>query len=150
MDFRGDLKRVWKQGEIPVILRRDGEGELLRLRIPLAFSPAYAWLKQIGRNHPKWSASPGYYWEIPKAWFDRFVNAALGTFGKVYIIQPYNQQEVCAYKCRHAKGHGCECSCMGANHGSEQDEGWFDVTEAFAVRSGDRELACRLVESRRR
>lgn len=87
---------------------------------------------------------PTYHWEVPKSWFDNFVNAALKTFGQVYIIQPYGGQEVCSHSCLLAVEHDCECSCMGANHGGGNDEGWFDVTEAFAVRFNDRELAGRL------
>ncbi|WDQ98435.1 hypothetical protein PSC71_14585 [Devosia sp. J2-20] len=149
MDFGGSLGEVWRQGKIPVVLRRTGPGERLRLRIPLALSPGYSWLEKLGRHHPMWSGAPTYYWEVPKSWFDDFVDAALRSFGKVYIIQPYREHEVCAYNCRHAKGHECQCSCMGANHGSEHDEGWFDVTEAFAVKAGERQLACRLLQAKR-
>lgn len=88
MDFGGSLGEVWRQGKIPVVLRRTGPGERLRLRIPLDISPGYSWLEKLGRHHPMWSGAPTYYWEVPKSWFDDFVDAALRSFGKVYIIQP--------------------------------------------------------------
>lgn len=148
MDPEGNLGQVWRQEKIPVILRRMGKGERLRARVPLDLSPAYTWLEKLGRHRPLWSGRDGYYWELPKAWFDDFVNASLDRFGQVYIIQPYREQEMCSASCRHAVGHECECSCMGANHGSGNDEGWFDVTDAFSTKWGEQELACRLLTAR--
>lgn len=148
MEPDGTLGEVWRQGNIPVVLRRTGKGERLRVRLPLDLSPAYSWLEKLGRNKPVWSGRNGYFWELPKSWFDGFVNASLDRFGQVYIIQPYREQEVCSPSCRQAVGHECECSCMGANHGSGNDEGWFDVTDAFSTRWGNRELACRLLTSK--
>ncbi|WP_354134437.1 hypothetical protein [Bradyrhizobium sp. S3.9.1] len=67
---------------------------------------------------------------------------------KVYIIQPYREQEICARACQEAQGHECQCSCMGANHGVGNDGSWFEVSDTFSTRWGERELACRLLTAR--
>ncbi len=139
------LRFVWKQDAVPVILRRDGKGQKLRARLPFA-PDNREWLRNGRRSRPKWVSGDGQeYWELPKAWFNDFVNRALDKYGAVYIIQPFREQEVCARACMEATGHECQCSCMGANHGSGVSEGWFEVSETFATRWGDRELACRLL-----
>ena len=44
------------------------------------------------------------------------------------------------------KGDECQCSCMGENHGSQSPAGrWRVVSDTFATRWNDEELACRLV-----
>lgn len=137
------LTRVWNQSETPVILRRTGKDERLRARLP--FAPENnAWLRNGRRRSPDWIAS-GKYWELPKSWFNDFVERTLARFGKLYVIQPYREQEKCSPACLNAAGHECECSCMGANHGAGNDGSWFEVSETFATRWGDRQLACRLM-----
>lgn len=141
------LLAAWKQREIPIILRRDGEGQKLRLRLPGRLERDFddgRWLKNGRRIYPRWKRQ-GAYWEIPKAWFNDFVNRALERFGSVYIIQPYRETEKCARACREAQGHECECSCMGAGHGAGMDDSWFEVSEAFAIRTSRPMLACRLL-----
>jgi hypothetical protein len=88
------------------------------------------------------------YWEFPKSWFNDFVNRALERFEKVYIIQPFREQEKCAPACMKAKGHECECQCMGANHGAGDKGRWFVVSESFATSWGSSQLACRLLKKR--
>jgi hypothetical protein len=90
----------------------------------------------------------GCHWELPKSWFNDFVDRALKRYGKVYIIQPYREQEICARACQEALGHECQCSCMGANHGIGNDGSWFEVSDTFSTRWGERELACRLLTAR--
>ena len=141
-----DPKFVWNQKDIPVALRRTGKGERLRVRLPYAETNRQ-WLRNGRRASPEWIAS-GKYWELPKAWFNDFVDRALAKYGSVYIIQPYREQEVCAPACQNAVGHECQCSCMGLNHGAGNDGSWFEVSEAFAVRWGPRELACRLLTAK--
>jgi hypothetical protein len=137
------LKAVWNQKETPVILRRGGKGERLRVRLP--FQPLNKqWLQNGRRNEPVWDRNEKY-WETPKAWFNDLVNRALEQFGRVYIIQPFREQEICAPACMNATGHECECSCMGANHGAGSDGSWFEVSETFATRWSERHLACRLL-----
>ncbi len=141
------LAYVWNQQKIPVVLRRAGQGEKLRVRLPFA-SDNRQWLQDDRRIRPKWIGGSDAYWELPKAWFNDFVDRALRRYGKVYIIQPYREQEVCARACQEAQGHECQCSCMGANHGVGNDGSWFEVSDTFATRWGERALACRLLVAR--
>ena len=142
----GKLRRIWNQEKIPVVLRRNGKGEKLRVRLPYSNNNR-GWLQNARRTSPEWLSELGC-WELPKAWFNDFVDRALERYGKLYVIQPYREQEKCSPKCLEAVGHICECSCMGANHGAGNDGSWFEVNETFASRWGDRELACRLMEKR--
>lgn len=68
------IQAIWNQDEIPVILRRTGKGELLRVRLPFS-GDNRRWLQNARRTTPAWIASRKF-WEIPKAWFDDFVNRA--------------------------------------------------------------------------
>ncbi len=137
------LREIWKQDRIPVIYRQ-GKGKPLLVRLP--YSPNNRdWLKSERRNKPVWDAK-FKCWETPKAWFNSLVTQALKRYKKLYIIQPYRKQEKCAPACMNAIGHECQCSCMGANHGSQSlSNSWFVVSDAFATRWGEKELACRLM-----
>lgn len=141
-----ELTRIWNQQAIPVILRRTGKGQLLRARLPYADNNR-AWLQDGRCLYPAW-ISGKRYWEIPKAWLNDFVERALKTFGQVYVIQPYREQEKCSPACLNAAGHECQCSCMGRNHGAGNDGSWFEISETFATRWGDQILACRLMKAR--
>jgi hypothetical protein len=99
------------------------------------------------RTNPEWKGIDKY-WETPKAWFNELVERILRKYQKLYIIQPYRRQETCAPACMNALGHECECSCMGANHGAGVDDGWFSVSDSFAVRWGETEMACQLMKNR--
>ena len=148
IEFSEDrMKKAWNQKVIPIILRRDGRGEKLRIRLP-ADDCYENWLRDVRKNgrKPVWFGQlKKNYWEVPKSWFNDFVNCALEKFGMLYVIQPYNEQEKCAPACMNAKGHECQCSCMGANHGAGNDGSWFEVTDTFAARWEGRQLACRLM-----
>lgn len=137
------LKRIWDQERIPVILRRTGKGEKLRVRLPFATSNR-KWLQGIGASEPERNARDGF-WELPKAWFNDFVEQALVKYGRLYVIQPVRDQEKCSPKCLNATGHECSCSCLGAYHGVGNGGSWFEVSETFATRYGPRRLACRLM-----
>lgn len=137
------LDRVWNQKHIPVVFRRGGRGERLRIRLPYS-ADNRAWLQGERRTSAEWNAAERC-WEVPKAWFNDFVREALARYGRLYIVQPYREQEVCAPACWNAVGHECNCSCMGANHGAGDSGGWFEVSETFATRWGERHLACRLM-----
>lgn len=137
------LGGIWAQKEIPVVLRRTGKGELLRVRLPFAEGNR-EWLRKGRHRQANWVAD-GAYWEIPKAWFTDFVDRALARFGKLYVVQPYRVQEKCSPACQNAIKHECQCSCMGANHGQGSDGTWFEVSDTFATRWSERELACRLM-----
>jgi hypothetical protein len=110
------LKYVWAQEQIPVVLRRTGKGQRLRVRLPYAETNRQ-WFQNGRRTSPDWIARKKY-WELPKAWFNDFVDRALAKYDKVYIIQPYREQEKCAPACQNAIGHECQCSCMGQHHGA--------------------------------
>lgn len=138
-----ELKRVWGQEDVPVILRRDGERERLRLRLPCA-DENKRWLERGQKSEATWNEKLSC-WEIPKSWFNEFVEKALNRYMELYVIQPYREQEICSPSCQNAVGHECECSCMGAHHGSGSDGSWFEVNEAFANRWRARKLACRLM-----
>lgn len=83
------MKHAWKQDTIPVVLRRTGKGERLRVRLPFASGNA-DWLRDGKRTRPEWHHELRC-WEIPKAWFNDFVNRALRRFGSLYVIQPYRE-----------------------------------------------------------
>src|SRR3546814_965669 len=87
------LKDVWDQGLIPVVLRRTGKAQRLRVRLPYAETDRH-WLQNGRRTSPVWIADKKY-WELPKAWFNDFVERSLVRYGRVYIIQPYREQEKC-------------------------------------------------------
>ena len=136
-DIEVKLKKIWNQSDIPVILRRGGKGQRLRLRLPFSRSNRL-WLQNGKSKSPEWMAN-GSYWEVPKVWFNDLVNRSLEHYGKLYVIQPYREQEKCAPACWNAQGHECQCSCMGANHGSGNEGSWFVVSDTFATRWGNRE-----------
>ncbi len=141
-----NLVAVWQQSRIPVAWRSGEKGKPLLVKLPYRIDNR-AWLASIGRNRPVWMAE-GKNWEVPKSWFNAVVDKSLERFGKIYVIQPYREQEKCAPACMNARGHICQCSCMGANHGTGNDGSWFEISETFATRWGGRELACRLMTRR--
>jgi hypothetical protein len=140
------LRYVWGQKRTPVVLRRTGKGERLRVRLPYAETKRH-WFQNERRTSPVWIAS-GKYWELPKAWFNDFVDRSLAKYGKVWIIQPYREQEICAPACQNAIGHECQCSCMGLYHGAGNDGSWFEISDTFATRWGTQQLACRLLTAK--
>lgn len=141
-----EIRKVWAQTLVPVIIRRNKAGQQHRLRMPFR-EDNRQWLRNDRRSHPVW-ISNGKYWEIPKAWFNDFVERALRRYRQTYIIQPFREQEKCAGKCLNAKGHECQCSCMGQNHGIGNDGSWFEVHDAFATRWNAEEWACRLLSAK--
>ena len=136
-------REVWNNKQIPVFLRRGKES--IRIRLP--YDPQNRlWLrKNPAQQMPVWN-DEHRYWELPKSRFNELVELALNRYGRVYIIQPYREMEKCSPSCMSAKGFECQCSCMGANHGSHNHAEWFEVNEAFAFKFGERHLACRLLE----
>ncbi len=137
------LKEIWAQKKIPVVARPEQKGEKLRVRLPFS-EDNRQWLNSLGKSRVTRNSAKEY-WELPKRWFNDFVNGALRRYGKLYVIQPYREQEKCAPACQNAIGHECQCSCMGANHGARNDGSWFEVSETFATRWREKEIACRLM-----
>ena len=137
------LLQIWNQKLIPVLYRRE-KGMPLLLRLPYA-EDNRAWLKNEHKNQPEWLKDKKC-WQVPKAWFERIIRRALVRFGRIYVIQPFNAQEKCAPACWNATGAECECSCIGANHGSSNPVGkWHIVSEALAVNWGPKQYSCRLL-----
>ena len=138
------LRKIWTQTSVPVVFRQE-KGNPLLVRLPYA-TDNHTWLKDTNRHKPKWD-SQYRRWELPVAWFDDIVSRALKRHGKVYVIQLYRAQQKCAPACWNAKGHHCECSCMGVSHGSGHPGGrWHEVSETFACHWGPKEYACRLLQ----
>lgn len=135
---------VWKQKTVPVIYRPGGNRPLM---IKFPYAPDNGdWLQHDHRQKPQWNKQ-FKCWETPKSWFEDVAVRLLHRFGRVYIIQPFRVQEKCAPACWNARGLECECSCMGAHHGSGNPPGrWHVVSETFAVQWQGREYACRLIE----
>ncbi|OLP45872.1 hypothetical protein [Rhizobium oryziradicis] len=140
------LREVWLQKKIPVVIRHEEKGYKLRVRLHYAENNRQ-WLNTVGRSSVTWIHSKSY-WELPKNWFNDFVNRALERYGKLYVIQPCREQEKCAPACMNAEGHECQCSCMEANHGNRNSGSWSEVSETFATRWGEKEIACRLMVSK--
>ncbi|MER8584799.1 hypothetical protein NKH19_06035 [Mesorhizobium sp. M1338] len=118
----------------------------MHVRLPFA-EDNRQWLNTVGKSSVTWIGGKAY-WELPRNWFNSFVNRALDRYGKLYVIQPYREQEKCARKCMEATGHDCNCSCMGRNHGAGANGGWFEVSDTFATRWHEKEIACRLMVSK--
>lgn len=139
------LKAVWHQKLIPVAFRQPGRKPVL-LRLPFDKSNR-EWLKEGHRNQPNWNQQ-WKCWELPKAWFEDVVKRSLVRYGKIYVIHPFQVQQKCAPACWDAVGLDCECSCMGANHGSGNPPGkWYVVSETCAVHWSERQYSCRLLTS---
>lgn len=141
------LRTVWRQTEIPVVWREDREKMPLLFRWQPYSVEMQRWLKVQLKREPGWEPD-GSYWKLPKNAFNELVNRSLKRFGRLYVIQPFREQEKCSPSCKNAVGHICECSCMGAYHGVENDGSWFEVSERFATRWKERELACRLMAAK--
>lgn len=137
------LREIWQQKAIPVIYRQNRPNPVL-LRIPYS-SNNLDWIRGNNRNYPRWN--PQYKcWEIPTSWFDEMVERVLRHYGKLYVIQLHRENQKCAHACWNAKGFHCECSCMGANHGSGHPGGvWHEISDTFAFQWGDKKYACRLL-----
>jgi hypothetical protein len=137
------LRQVWQQTTVPVLFRK-GKGYPLMVKLPFA-EDNRSWLRAARTRRPEWNGT-FKCWETPKAWFSDLVEAILSKYGKLYIIQPYRPQEICAPACWNAVGHECQCSCMGENHGMSAPSGkWLVISDTFATSWGERALACRLM-----
>jgi hypothetical protein len=136
-----DAAQIWRNNLIPVIYKPTGAGSLL-VRVPYA-DDNRDWLLGEGRQI-RWL---GQFraWEIPRSRFEDMVARMLWRYAKTYVIQAFRHLEKCAPACWNAMGYDCECSCLGANHGSGQALTHV-VSETFAFDWGERRLACRLLE----
>jgi len=134
---------VWRQNTVPVIIR-DGRVAPLVIRLPYR-ADNQEWLRDDRRLKPKWLRTHKV-WSIPKAWFEDTVKRAIDRFDAIWVIQPYRAIEKCAPACWNAAGVHCECSCMGAYHGSQNPFGrWYVISDTFAFQMGPREYSCKLL-----
>lgn len=139
------LRRILNQDQVPVLIRTARTG--LRVRLPFRKTNR-AWLKGDRRTNPRWNRDR-QFWMVPKAWFNAMVQQCLATFGMVYVVQPYREQEKCAPACWNALGDECQCSCMGEHHGSQSPAGrWKVVSDTFATQWMEKAVACRLIRRR--
>ena len=143
---RQRIEHIWLRTSkfVPVLYRR-GKGFRLLIRMPYA-NDNRSWLRNGQKYKPEWIPKLSR-WVVPKAWFNTLVKRMLERYGKVYVIQPYREQEKCAPACWNAEGQECECSCMGEYHGTKgPNSNWLIISDTFATRWHDSELACRLIE----
>jgi len=129
MRYLSSLIAVWQQQNIPVAWRSGEKGQPLLAKLPHR-PDNKAWIRSMGKVRRHWNGEQKYR-EIPKSWLNTFVAHSLERFGKIYVVQPYREQEKCAPACMNASGHVCQCSCMGANHGAGNDGSWFEVSETM-------------------
>lgn len=141
-----NLRAIWHQGHTPVVFRRQRPSGLL-VKVPYAVGNK-EWLRDDQRNKPAWIPKHDA-WEVPQSWFERVVRLCLRRYGSCYVVQLHRERQVCAPACWNAEGLDCECSCMGANHGSGHPGGrWYEVGETLAVSWGVQKYAVRLVRSK--
>jgi hypothetical protein len=140
---RDEGLRVWRNGAIPVVYQPGGRRPLL-VRLPYREGNR-DWLLANGRSiawRARWKA-----WEVPRSRFDEIIGLALERFESCWVIQEYRPLEKCAPACWNAMGYECQCSCLGANHGSGRQLEHV-VDETFAFEWGERKLSCRLLGRR--
>jgi hypothetical protein len=80
------LNYVWGQERIPVVLRRTEKGQHLRVRVPFAETNRQ-WLQNDRRTSPVWIAGKKY-WELPKAWFNDFVERSWSNLARFTLFSP--------------------------------------------------------------
>lgn len=151
------LRAIWQQREIPTVARTNKTGRIL---VTLPEDPANAqggtdekvaemldvWLRGEHRHRPRWDERFRCR-SVPKSWFDGIIERLLRRYGRVYVIQPYREQQKCAPACWNAQGHICECSCLGANHGAGHPGAqWCEIAETFAFQWGPLRYGCRLLQ----
>lgn len=139
-----DIRSIWRQalkpGGTPVIYKQARPQPLL-VRVVWDVDNR-EWLTGDGRRIT-WQRQYKA-WEIPTSRFNDIVERMLERYGRLYLIQLYRDLEKCAPACWNALGFDCECSCMGANHGSGRSLSHV-VTETFAFEWSGRKLSCRLI-----
>lgn len=138
------FEQIWCQSKVPVVFRM-GTGHKLKIKLPYAENNKL-WLMSLGKSKPKWDRD-GRFWSLPSTKLNDFINKILEKYGKVYLIQPYREKEVCASACWNAQGYECNCSCMGARHGAGCDgRNWHEVSETCAILWGKMQYSSRLLK----
>jgi hypothetical protein len=137
------LREIWRRANPPVLFRR-GSGDPLLVRLPYAGNN-FDWLRDDKRHKPQWNKQ-FKCWEVPVAWYDWLARRLVKKYASAYLVQLFREQQKCAPACWNAHGLHCECSCMGANHGTGHPGGrWHEVSETFAFEWGPKMYACRLL-----
>lgn len=150
-----DMRALWREVPHPILFRV-GKGASLKLRLSkptkkpqLRSVEEYRFLQQPRKRLPQWDLEKRH-WELLYAWLDALVKRIVEQFGYLYLVQPFRSQQVCARSCQEAVHFECECSCMGAYHGSNGiNSGWYEISDHFAVSWSEAELACRLMKRSR-
>jgi len=147
-----DAKLAWNQSQIPVILRRRkiyGQNTKIRIRLPKR-GDHYKLLKGDNKsNHNPVFFEKGGFWEVPYGRLNYLVETLAKFYGKVILMQPVREKQVCARACMQAQGFECECSCLGENHGSENmDSSWYEVDDTYAVRHGPEIVSLKIISAK--
>jgi hypothetical protein len=69
----------------------------------------------------------GDRWHLPRNCLLKFVTAAVDRYGYVAVYRDMSKLSRCNRLCLEAQGMECDCSCMGAHHGTADSGGWFEV-----------------------
>lgn len=138
---REKIERVWLQNKIPVIQRP--ENGKLKIK-PSGDGYYHPWLFREGKHRPIQIKN---YYEVPVAWLSWLVKECLNQSRSVWIIQPYNDKQVCTASCRNAEGFECECQCLGENHGQGDvsGNGWYEINDALKIKWSGKYVAARLL-----
>lgn len=146
-----DAKKAWNQKKIPVILRRrkqDGKNPKLRVRMPLGGEHIQILKGRSKHNHNPVHFDKEDFWELPYSRLDNLVKILATTYGKVILMQPIRKSQVCARACMTAHGFECECSCLGANHGSHNmDSSWYEVNDTYAISYGAEKVSLKIISN---
>jgi len=138
-----EIRRIWFQTEAPVV-HRPKTGKL-NVKLPNGLNDS-DWLNLCGASVPTWNNG---YFIVAASWLNEVIKQSLERYGEVFLIQPYNEKEICASACKNASGFECQCSCLGKNHGQGEDGsgGWYFIDEALEVRWRGEVLAARHLKS---
>ena len=100
-------------------------------------------------NHNPVEFHDKHYWEIAYGRLNEIVEILARFYGKVILIQPVRDKQVCARRCMEADVFECECSFLGANHGSENmDSSWYEVDDTYAVRHGPEYASLKVISAK--
>ena len=103
-------------------------------------------LQQGQKAEPEWDREAGF-WSLTRGALGTHLINAVERYGACWIVQTYNEKEVCAAACQNAKGDDCDCAYGGEHHRAGDDGSWHHITEICAVRAGPHVFAIRLQES---
>lgn len=133
-------EKIWFQNEIPAI-KRPSKGRI-QIVIPEGIHGSYD-LSFPNYRDPEWMGS---HWELPPGRLDDIAYVLLRKHSYLYLIQPYSPSSKCTSRCRNASKLKCKCSCLGLNHGANNEEqNWYETTESFLVKLETQILSVRLL-----